>query len=148
MYIHAHVRFVKNSVRNKNPKSLQVVQAQSVCMYVCVHVCVCTGVYVHAHVRFVQTVWRNMNLKSLQMVQARSVCMYVCVHVCAQVCTFMHMYTLCTNSVEKYEPKVTASGTSPVSVSLCDNHQALADNHSLGFVNSVQSSYEVITHLL
>ena len=36
------------SVRNKNPKSLQVVQAQSlcvcvcvcVCMYVCVHVCV------------------------------------------------------------------------------------------------------------
>ena len=42
--------FVK-TVRNKNPKSLQVVQAQSVC--VCVCVCARTGVYIHAHVRFV-----------------------------------------------------------------------------------------------
>ena len=32
----------ENSVRNTNPKSLQVVQAQSVCVYVCVAwVCVC-----------------------------------------------------------------------------------------------------------
>ena len=42
----------KNSVRNKNPKSLQVVQAQSVCL--CVYAQVCT--YIHAHVRFVKTV--------------------------------------------------------------------------------------------
>ena len=33
----------KDSVRNKNPKSLQAVQAQSVCVHVpvCVHMCVC-----------------------------------------------------------------------------------------------------------
>ena len=37
------------SVRNKSPKSLQVVQAQSC---VCVH----TDVYIHAHVSFVITV--------------------------------------------------------------------------------------------
>ena len=54
--IHAHATICETSVRNKNPKSLQVVQAQSVCMYVCVHVCMCTGVYIHAHVRLVKTV--------------------------------------------------------------------------------------------
>ena len=31
----------ENSVRNKNPKSLRVVQAQSLCVSVCVHVRVC-----------------------------------------------------------------------------------------------------------
>ena len=75
-----------NSVRNKNPKSLQLVQAQlCVCVCVCgvcvwcvcvcgvcvcmcvvsVHVCdeygvqalnMCTGVHIHAHVCFVITV--------------------------------------------------------------------------------------------
>ena len=48
------------SVRNKSPKSLQVVQAVCVCVCVCVCMCVCmcvcTGVYIHAHVRFVKTV--------------------------------------------------------------------------------------------
>ena len=40
----------KDSVRNKNPKYLQAVQAQSVCVHVhvcvcvCVHVCVCVCV--------------------------------------------------------------------------------------------------------
>ena len=40
----------KVSVRNKNPKSLQVVQAQSLCVHVrvhvCAHVCVCMCVCV------------------------------------------------------------------------------------------------------
>ena len=38
----------KDSVRNKNPKSLQVVQAQSMCVHVhvCVHMCVCVFVCV------------------------------------------------------------------------------------------------------
>ena len=31
----------ENSVRNKNPMSLLVVQAQSVCAYLCVRICVC-----------------------------------------------------------------------------------------------------------
>ena len=49
VYIHAHVRFVicENHMRSKNPKSLQVVQALSVCvcvcMCVCVYVCVCVA---------------------------------------------------------------------------------------------------------
>ena len=60
-----------DSVRNKNPKSLQVV--------LCVHMCV--FVFIHAHVRFVKT---------LQVVQAQSVCVCVCAH----VCIFMHMYAL------------------------------------------------------
>ena len=37
---YVNLRFVKNSVRNKNPKSLQVVQAQSLCVCMCVCVCV------------------------------------------------------------------------------------------------------------
>ena len=36
----------KNSVRNRNPKSPQVVQAQSLCVCVCVCVCVCACVRV------------------------------------------------------------------------------------------------------
>ena len=36
----------ENSVRNKNPKSLQVVQARSVCVCVCVCVCMCVCVCV------------------------------------------------------------------------------------------------------
>ena len=48
----------ENSERNKNPKYLQVVQAQSVCVHVhvrvcvCVHVCVC-HVCVHRRVQFI-----------------------------------------------------------------------------------------------
>ena len=57
----------ENSERNKNPKSLQVVQAQSVCVHVHVHVHVCVCVCVHV-----------------------CVC-HVCVHRRVQ---FMHMYTL------------------------------------------------------
>ena len=58
--------FYKKSVRNKNPKSLQVVQAQSLCVHVCVCVCVhmCVCVYVCVCV----------------------VCVYVCVCV---VCVFV-----------------------------------------------------------
>ena len=62
-----------DSVKNKNPTSLQVV------LCVCVHMCVC--VFIHAHVRFVKT---------LQVVQAQSLCVCVCTY----VCTFMHMYAL------------------------------------------------------
>ena len=55
----------ENSVRNKNPKSLQVVQAHvCVCVFVCVCVCPCMCVScvcaqactIHAHVYFVKTV--------------------------------------------------------------------------------------------
>ena len=56
----------ENSERNKNPKYLQVVQAQSVCVHVHVRVCVCPCMCVscvcaqactiHAHVYFVKTV--------------------------------------------------------------------------------------------
>ena len=59
----------ENNMRNKNPKSLQVVQAQSVCVSVCVCACVCVCVCVFA-----------------------CMCVYTCV--CAQACTFMHMYDL------------------------------------------------------
>ena len=45
VHVHAHVQFLK-IVRDKNPKSLQVVQAQPVCAYVCVCVCVCMCVCV------------------------------------------------------------------------------------------------------
>ena len=55
----------ENSERNKNPKSLQVVQAQSVCVCVGVWVCVCA---------------------------CMCVCMYVCVHVCVYACMCMCMY--------------------------------------------------------
>ena len=72
---------LKTSVRNENPKLLQVVQAQSVSVCVCVH----TGVYIHPHVCFVETV-RNENLKSLQVVQAQSVSVCVCVYVCLYMC--------------------------------------------------------------
>ena len=55
----------ENSERNKNPKSLQVVQAHvCVCVFVCVCVCPCMCVScvcaqactIHAHVYFVKTV--------------------------------------------------------------------------------------------
>ena len=40
--------YALDSVRNKNPKSLQALQAQSVCVHVrvCVHMCVCVYVCV------------------------------------------------------------------------------------------------------
>ena len=42
-----YMRLCENSVRNKNPKSLQVVQASlCVCVHVCVYVCVCMCVCV------------------------------------------------------------------------------------------------------
>ena len=79
------------SVRNKNPKSLQVVQAQSVCVcvsvcvYVCVRVCmyvcvmrVCTGVYIHAHVRFVKTIL-EIRTQSLCKWYKSSLCVCMCV---------------------------------------------------------------------
>ena len=42
VFLHIYM-LCEYSVRNKNPKSLQVVQTQSVCVCVCVcvHVCVC-----------------------------------------------------------------------------------------------------------
>ena len=58
----------ENSERNKNPKYLQVVHAQSVCVHVHVRVCVCVcpcmcvscvcaqACTIHAHVYFVKTV--------------------------------------------------------------------------------------------
>ena len=55
------------SVRNKNPKSLQVVQAQSLC--VCTHVCVCVHV---------------------------CVCMCVCVCVCVFVTNMVYRLFTCT----------------------------------------------------
>ena len=69
-----------DSVRNKNPKSLQVV------------LCVC--VFIHAHVRFVKT---------LQVVQAQSLC--VCVHVCVHMCIHSCTCTLCNDSVGNKNPK-------------------------------------------
>ena len=77
-----------DSVRNKNPKSLQVA--------VCVHMCVC--VFIHAHVRFVKT---------LQVVQAQSlcVCVCVCVHVCVHMCVHSCTCTLCKDSVRNKNPK-------------------------------------------
>ena len=55
-----------DSVRNKNPKSLQVVKP-SLCVCMCVCMCVCACVRVH-------------------------VC--VCARVCTQVCTLIDMYDL------------------------------------------------------
>ena len=55
--VHAHrcvnsctCMLCKDSVRNKNPKSLQAVQSQSVCVHVCVCMCVCMCVCVRVHV--------------------------------------------------------------------------------------------------
>ena len=64
----------ENSARNKNPKSLQVVEAQSVCVCVCVCAHVCTFMHMYACLQ-------------VQVVQAQSVCVcvYVCVYVCACV---------------------------------------------------------------
>ena len=86
------------------------------CVHVCVHVvcvCVCVCMCVHSCTCMIcENSVRNKNPKSLQAVQAQSVCVYVCcVYMCVCTCT------LCKNS-EKYEPKVTASGTSPVCVSV------------------------------
>ena len=77
--------FVK-TVRNKNPKSLQVVQASlCACVHVCVCVCVCVCVRAHRCVHSCTCTLcdksvRNKNPKSLQVVQAQSVCVCVCVH--------------------------------------------------------------------
>ena len=59
-----------DSVRNKNPKSLQVV------------LCVCAHVFIHAHVTF----------NSASGASPVSLCVRVCV--CTHVCTFMHIYAL------------------------------------------------------
>ena len=75
VFIHAHVRFVK---------TLQVVQAQSLC--VCACVCVCTCVYIHAHVRFVKTVWEIRAQSHCKWYKPNlwvCVCMCVCAHACA-----------------------------------------------------------------
>ena len=78
VFLHMYM-LCEYSVRNKNPKSLQVVQAQSVC--VCICMCVCTGVYIHV-----------------------CVCLSVCVCVCDEygvrylhnnASVFLHMYMLC-----------------------------------------------------
>ena len=53
-----------DSVRNKNPKSLQVV------------LCVCAHVFIHAYLRFVKT---------LQVVQAQSLCVCTCVYIHAHL---------------------------------------------------------------
>ena len=68
-----------DSVRNKNPKSLQVV------LCVCAHVCMC-----------VHSCTCMLCKNSASGTSPVSVCVYVCVCacVCAHVCTFMHMYTL------------------------------------------------------
>ena len=66
-----------DSVRNKNPKSLQVV------LCVCAHVCIC----VHS---CTCTLCKN----SASGTSPVSVCVCVCACVCAHVCTFMHMYAL------------------------------------------------------
>ena len=114
----------ENSYKNKNPKSLQVVvQAQSVCvcvhMHVCVHMCVrvcvcahacmcahvCACVCVHMHVCVHMCVHsctftlckesvRNKNPKYLQAVQAQSVCVHVRVCVCVCVCVTNMVYGL------------------------------------------------------
>ena len=72
----------KDSVRNKNPKYLQAVQAQSVCVHVhvcvcvCVHVCVCVCVHVCV-----------------------CVCVHVCVCVCVHVCVCVCVCVCVTNMV-------------------------------------------------
>ena len=106
-----------NSVKNKNPKSLHVVHAQSVyvrvCACVCVCVCVCDEYGVQAIYITMQVcsctctlyvLWeysaRNKNPKSLQVVQAQSLCVCVCVCVCAHRCVHSCTCTLCKNSVQ------------------------------------------------
>ena len=108
----------ENSERNKNPKYLQVVQAQSVCvhvhvrvcvsMYVCV-MCVCTGVYNSCTCILCENSVRNKNQCHCKWYKPSlcvcvCVCVFVCVCVCVHVCVchvcvhrrvqFMHMYTL------------------------------------------------------
>ena len=83
VFIHAHVRFVK---------TLQVVQAQSVCVcaHMCVHSCTCT---------LCKDSVRNKNPKSLQALSpvcvcaCACVCAHVCVHVraCAHVCVHVRV---------------------------------------------------------
>ena len=87
VFSHAYVRFVK---------TLQVVQAQSVC--VCVCVCVCVHVCVHMCVHsctctLCKDSVRNKNPKSLQAVQAQSVCVHVHVCMCAHVCVFVIQFS-------------------------------------------------------
>ena len=75
----------KDSVRNKNPKSLQALQAQSVCVHV--RVCVCIGVCV-------------------------CVCVCVCdeygvraIYITMCKCVLAHVYMLCEYSVRNKSPK-------------------------------------------
>ena len=80
----------KDNVRNKNPKSLQALQAQSVCVHMCVCVlCVCVCVCDEYGVRAIYITMckcvlaqvymlyeysvRNISPKSQQVVQAQSV---------------------------------------------------------------------------
>ena len=78
VFIHAHVRFVK---------TLQVVQAQSLCVCVCVCVHVCVHMCVHpCTCMLCKDCVRNKNPKSLQAVQVQSVCVHVRVCACTCVC--------------------------------------------------------------
>ena len=87
--------------------SLQVVQAQSVCVCVLAHRCVhsCSTLCV-----------RNKNPKSLQVVSGHlCVCVCVCVHMCVHSCTC----TLCENCVRNKNPKVTAVVSGHLCVCAC-----------------------------
>ena len=97
----------ENSERNKNPKSLQVVQAHvCVCVFVCVCVsmyvcvmCVCTGVYNSCTCILCENSVRNKNQyhckwykPSLRVCVFVCVCVCVCVHVCVcHVCVHRHV---------------------------------------------------------
>ena len=99
-YFLAHVHVCEYSVRNKSPKSLQVVQAQSVSVCVCVCVCVCKYVCVMCVVhRRVHSCTCTLCVRNKNQCHCKwykpSLCECVCVCcVRAQVCTFMHMYYL------------------------------------------------------
>ena len=69
------------SVRNKSPKSLQVVQPSLCCMCVCACMCVCCVAH-SCTCTICENSVRNKNPKTLQVVQAQSV--YVCVCACVQ----------------------------------------------------------------
>ena len=85
----------KDSVRNKNPKSQQVVQAQSVCVYVCVHMHVCVHMCVHSCTcTLCKDSVRNKNPKSLQRYKP-SLCVCMCMCVCTCVCVLCVCVFIC-----------------------------------------------------
>ena len=107
VYIHARVCFVKQCA-NKNPMSLQVVQALSMCLCMCACVCVCVysvsdengvlsylhnnaSVYIHAHVCFVKTVCEIKTQSHCKWYKPSlcmrvCVCVFVCVYLCVCIC--------------------------------------------------------------